>query len=73
MSDNNNKIIFDLKSNSSGYGSLMPSYMRSISTILQAKEEILKVSWEKEGKEVLNNILKIFYIYKFFSHINSYS
>jgi hypothetical protein len=48
----NNKIVFELKNSLDPYGYIIPTYMRNVNTILQAKDQLGKISWEKEGNEV---------------------
>ncbi len=50
--DNANKIIFQLENSRDPYGFIIPTYMRNVNCILQMKEKINKVSWEKEGEQV---------------------
>jgi len=58
MSDNYNTVpnshsIINLFNNNNPLPNIMPSYMRNIHSIKQTKEEISKLSWEKEGEEVI--------------------
>lgn len=54
MADNDktNKIVFDMKHTRDPYGFIIPSYMRNVNCILQIREKISKVRWDKEGEQV---------------------
>lgn len=60
-----NKIAVDLRTSSSyydPYGYLIPSYMRNVNSILLAKQQVAKYSWEVEGEKVFSYELSIFNI-----------
>ena len=52
MSESTSKIILEAKSGFDPYGYIIPTYMKNVNSIFQAKEQISKLSWEIEGDQV---------------------
>ena len=52
MSDCTSEIVLEVKSGFDPYGYIIPTYMKNVNSIFQAKEQISKLSWEKEGEQV---------------------
>ena len=59
MSDTN-KIYLENKNIYDTYNYIIPSYMKNANSILQAKQQILNLSWEKEGEQVCKKYTKFF-------------
>ena len=53
MTDNTSKILLENKNPTDIYGTLIPTYLRSSNSIIKVIEKINKISWEKEGVEVI--------------------
>lgn len=49
----NSQFIMNLLKSNNHSINIMPSYMRNINSIIETKQEISKISWEKEGEEVI--------------------
>ncbi len=55
MADSNTKNKILLESRTTSYDpmkAMIPSYMRNANSILQAKEQMSKISWEIDGEKV---------------------
>ena len=49
----NSQNVIKFLNNNNQFTNIMPSYMRNINSIIQTKQEISNISWEKEGEEVI--------------------
>ena len=62
------KVVLETKSLYDPIGAILPSYMRNVNSILQARQQLAKISWEKEGNKVTYFI--IFFINYYHQLIN---
>ena len=44
--------IITLLNDNNQFTNIMPSYMRNINSVIQTKQELSQISWEKDGEEV---------------------
>ena len=52
-SKTNSQPIINLINNTNQFPNIIPSYMRNINSLIITQQEISKISWEKEGNEVI--------------------